>query len=227
MWNSEGLFGSTERDSYLLYPEGRVGQRSAPRLNYKDDKAPAKVTFSTLEKLLSHGQGPWWGRLSPDMPKSMPSKIWKSQTFTKSRGRRSGLFLPIKHQPSVLSWRQWRHFCLSGQHSVMLASTPSVFLATRLEIRARFLYNMLGHAELSKEEKNYSVKRLPIYFCHKLSHGQSSEKGKQYRGSWNHSFSYANVTKCKSAVNTSNVGSFPQVWKDEGKKTETNKCLKR
>lgn len=29
----------------------------------------------------------------------------------------------------------------------------SVFLATRLEIRARFLYNMLGHAGLSKEEK--------------------------------------------------------------------------
>ena len=96
----------------------------------------------------------------------------------------------------------------------------SVFLATRLEIRARFLYNMLGRAELSKEEKNYSVKGLPIYFCHKLSHGQSSEKGKQYRGSWNHSFSYANVTKCKSAVNTSNVGSFPQVWTDEGKKKQ-------
>ena len=36
----------------------RQRAEQAKDLNYKDNKAPAKVTFSTLEKLLSQGQGP-------------------------------------------------------------------------------------------------------------------------------------------------------------------------
>ena len=130
----------------------------AKDLNYKDNKAPAKVTFSTLEKLLSQGQGPWWGRVSPDMSKSMPWKVWTSQMFTESWDCRSGLFLPIKRQPSLLSWRNEGSSACRTAFSHVSIHRFSVFMATGLEIRARLLYNMLGSAGLRKEGKNYTLK---------------------------------------------------------------------